>query len=168
MSVRYGFKLEAYLYSFRNYFPQKVQTGREFAKLLVSEHAKGNLKSIPYGTQEVSAAEVTVSNDELSILFHLYDPLIPDPDYVDKNNGQIRTAQRRKGEEPARSAHMIMDVSPKHEADRAYPVGLENAEYLSRTLVSRYLNDSLDKLTSSQELWVSKTGKEDQKSSRRN
>lgn len=160
MSARYGFKLEAYLYSYRNHFPNRVYTGRSFADLLVNAHASSALRTIPYATQEVSIAEVQLQGNYLHILFHLYDPLIPDPDYVDKASGGIRTAQRRQNEEPARSAHLIMDVSSAYDQTKAYPVGLENAEYLSRTLISKFLNDTLEQLTSSDELWISSSGAE--------
>lgn len=163
MATRYGFKFEAYLHTYRNYFPSRSFSGAQLADLLVQEHAAGSIPPVPYGSQKISLAEAVRQNDELHLLFHLYDPLIPDPDYVDTVSGGIRTAVRRNGEEPARSAHLIMNVSSVYDATRAYPTGMENAEYLSRTLISRFLNDTLERITSSQETWYSSGGQASQK-----
>jgi hypothetical protein len=163
MVNRYGFKLQMSVSTFQNYFPHLTPTARDLANILAQRHANGTLPSISYGTQSVSIADVALSGNSLSVLFHLYDPLIQDQDYHDPTNGNIRLAQRRAGEEPARSAHLVLDISAKNDQARDYPTGLENVEFLSRSLIQRYLNDLMEQTESRQEVWTSSKGNQEQK-----
>lgn len=163
MKDRYGFKFQVYIHTFRNTFQAIAPTGLELANILLLRFNQGSLPMIPYGVQQVSISQMRLVNNEFHILFHLYDPSIQDPDYVNHANGSIRFAARGAGEDPARSAHMVINIDAFYDATRTYPAGFENVEYVSRSLISKFLNDLLWQVAHRQELKVLPSGKEELK-----
>ena len=76
-------------------------TGLDVANILLARFNNSTLPVISYGLQQVSISDMRLVNNEFHLLFHLYDPSIQDPDYVDHASGNIRFAARRAGEDPA-------------------------------------------------------------------
>lgn len=138
---RYGFLGEIRVYTFRNLFKNKVPLGADLFKELASLHQSGDVLEMGLGAKKIWIKEFKMSNTgHAEILFHMTDPSIPDNVMSDRTTGILRTASRTKTEDPAVSAHIVVDLDAKYDSSRNYPACIENIDHLPRSLMIRYFN----------------------------
>lgn len=142
---RFAFVGELQLYTYRNLFPNSAPTAEPTFKQLKSLFDSGQLPNVVYQSATLSLRELDVSEAGFAkMLFWLVDPTIPDPDYADQATGTKRTAKRRKGEEPVRSAHVLIDTRSQHDPRRSYPMCIEDVDYIPRSLVVHFFNECFE------------------------
>ncbi len=138
---RYGFLGEVHLYTFRNLFKNDVPLGSEVFDQLQKMHSAGDVHEMGLGTKTIKIHEFKVTNSgHAEILFQMTDPSIPDNVLSDRLSGGLRVASRNANEDPAVSAHMVVDLDSKFDKERKYPACVENIDYLSRSLMIQYFN----------------------------
>lgn len=143
MDDRYIFISDLRTKTYRNLFPAHAPTASNLFKDLSSKFATSGYPRTTFGTSTVTISQLRHSGHMIEILFRLTDPKIPPNQFEDTSTGNLRSETLQKNEEPARSAHMIIDVSAKNDKYRCYPSAIENAELLSRSIIVRYLNTLL-------------------------
>ena len=137
---RYAFKGELRVYTKRDNFKNSVPTGLElFSKF------KNINDSSPYiyekEGRKLEVAYLNIcSNRFVEILFWLTDPSIPDNVLLDRDERMLRTASRKETEDPAVSAHVLIDLNADQDQYRKYPMIIENIDFLPRSLIVNYLN----------------------------
>ncbi|WP_321829732.1 hypothetical protein [Thalassovita sp.] len=148
---RYGFLGEVRVYTFRNLFKNQVPLGLQLFDKLHTLHIAGSVHVMNRAPKSIRIHEFQISNSRYAeILFQLTDPSIPDNVLSDRNNGGLRVAKRKITEDPAVSAHMVLDLNPKFDNARKYPACIENIDYLSRSLIIDYFNEWMAKSLSQQ------------------
>jgi hypothetical protein len=139
---RYGFLGEVHVYTFRNLFKNEVPLGLQLFSDLQTLHSSGSVFVINRAPKTVRIHEFQISNSRYAeILFHMTDPSIPDNVLSDRKNGGLRVAKRNSTEDPAVSAHMVVDLNPNFDSYRKYPACIENIDYLSQGLIIQYFNE---------------------------
>lgn len=138
---RYAFICETRMYTYRNSFapPTARETLEDLQGLLGSEETITR----SYGNRRFSLVELQVQKDSAHLLFRLSDPNIPDNILENEQDMSLRPSERRKGETPAISAHLVIDISSHHDSTSAYPTAIENVDYISISLIRVFLNDVL-------------------------
>lgn len=138
---RYGFLGELHVYTFRNLFKNQVPLGLQLFKDLHALHSAGHVHTMNRAPKSIRIHDFQISNSRYAeILFQLTDPSIPDNVLSDRKSGGLRVAKRNATEDPAVSAHMVVDLNPKFDKGRKYPTCIENIDYLSRSLMIEYFN----------------------------
>jgi len=138
---RYGFLGEIHLYTFRNLFKNEVPLGSDVFAQLQSFHSANDVHEMGMGTKSIRIHEFKIANTgHAEVLFQMTDPSIPDNVLSDRKNRKLRVASRNPTEDPAVSAHMVVDLDSKFDKDRKYPTCIENIDYLSRSLMIQYFN----------------------------
>lgn len=139
---RYGFLGEVHVYTFRNLFKNQVPLGLQLFNDLHALHSAGGVHVMNRAPKSIRIHEFQISNSRYAeILFQLTDPSIPDNVLSDRKSGGLRVAKRNPTEDPAVSAHMVVDLNPKFDNGRKYPACIENIDYLSRSLMIQYFNE---------------------------
>lgn len=104
-------------------------------------HNSKSLKGFVQGFATLSLRKIDLSEKGFAkLLFWLVNPTIPDSEYANQATGKKRIATRLKGEEPVRSAHVLIDLRTQHDAKRCYPTSIEDVDYIPRSMVISYLN----------------------------
>ncbi len=141
---RYAFIGELRLYTFRNYFPNSIPKASDVFGQLLAAYAKGQSHETTHGTKSIKLSSFSITNSGFAeILFKLTDPSIPDNVLSDRTNDSLRTAARKKNEDPAISAHVLIDLSQAHDQNKLYPMCIENIDFLPRSLMIGYFNEWL-------------------------
>ena len=138
-------QLERFIYiceisvsTYRNYFgPPK---GIELFSALKNLHEDGKIGAQVTGNTRIAVSDIQANGDHFVILIRLSDPSIPDNILENERDFTLRTSERKSGEAPAVSAHIVMDLSAKHDGSSAYPAAIENVDHISMTAISNYLN----------------------------
>lgn len=139
---RYGFLGEVHVYTFRNLFKNQVPLGLQLFNDLHALHCAGDIHVMKRAQKSIRIHEFQVSNSRYAeILFQLTDPSIPDNVLSDRKSGVLRVAKRNNTEDPAVSAHMLVDLNSQFDKIRKYPACIENIDYLSRSLMIQYFNE---------------------------
>ena len=146
---RYGFLGEMHVYTFQNFFKNSVPLGSDLFAQLQTIYKTGAVHVLAQATKSIQIHEFNITNSGYAeILFHLTDPSIPDNVLSDRVLGGLRVAKRTSTEDPAVSAHMVVDLNKSFDYDRKYPTCIENIDYLSRSLIIQYFNQWMaDKLS---------------------
>lgn len=139
---RYGFLGEVHVYTYRNLFKNQVPLGTQLFTDLQTFHNSGSVHVMKRAPKSIRIHEFQISNSRYAeILFQLTDPSIPDNVLSDRKSGGLRVAKRNSIEDPAVSAHMVVDLNAKFDNGRKYPACIENIDYLSRSLIIQYFNE---------------------------
>lgn len=148
---RFGFLGGIRVYTHRNLFKNDVPTGLEVFRQLRDLHAKGEIHTKGEGLRSVKIHKFDISgSNHAEILFQMTDPSIPDNVLSDRDNGGLRVAERKSSEDPAVSAHMVVDLNPSFDHTRTYPACIENIDHLSRSLMVQYINEWMASTLSTQ------------------
>lgn len=148
---RFVFLGELRLYTYRNLFPNDVPNGRATYDQLEAIFAKGNALTQSLNGKTLSVVDMKIGKDDKAeLLFRIVDPRIPDNVLLDRQNGNLSVAKRKLTEDPAVSAHVLIDFSAKHDQLKLYPCAIENIDFLSRSLVISYLNQWMAQTLSQQ------------------
>lgn len=143
---RYGFLGELRVYTFRNLFRNEIPLGFQLFKNLHELHHAGAAHLMNKVPKTIRIHEFQISNFRYAeILFQLTDPSIPDNVLSDRKSGGLRVAKRSPTEDPAVSAHMVVDLDPKFDNERKYPACIENIDYLSQSLIIQFFNEWMAK-----------------------
>lgn len=138
---RYGFLGEFKIYTFRNSFPNQVPTAQDlFAQLEKLHKSQRHTLERPPRKLRIEQFRITPKG-YAELLFHLTDPNIPDNVLADRTNGKLRTLKRNASEDPAISAHVVINLSSDFDQSRHYPSCIENMDYLPRSLVIQFFNE---------------------------
>ena len=139
---RYGFLGEVHVYTFRNLFRNQVPLGLQLFNDLHALHSAGSIHVMNRAPKSIRIQEFQITNSRYAeILFQLTDPSIPDNVLSDRKSGGLRVAKRNPTEDPAVSAHMVVDLNSKFDTARKYPACIENIDHLSRSLMIQYFNE---------------------------
>lgn len=138
---RYGFLGEFKIYTYRNLFPNQVPTAKDlFAQLKNLHKTQAHTLDRPPRKLRIEKFRIT-DNGYAELLFHLTDPNIPDNVLANRTNGKLRTLKRNPSEDPAISAHIVINLSSDFDQSRYYPSCIENMDYLPRSLVIQFFNE---------------------------
>jgi len=142
---RYAYVGNIYVHTYRNLFKNDVPLGLDlFTKLktLFDEQDRFILSRPP---KNIFIKEFELTADRYAeILFHAIDPSIPDNVLANRNDGTLRKAQRKDDEDPAISAHVLIDLDEKFNQSREYPALIENVDYLSRSYIVQFMDAWMD------------------------
>lgn len=139
---RFVFLGEVRLKTFRNLFMNDVPTAMSVFSELLKLHSGGNSHTLSLPPKELKLVEFKISNSRYAeMLFRMTDPSIPDNVLSDRQHGTLRTAARMPTEDPAVSAHVVVDLSASHDHERLYPTAIENIDFLPRSLIVNYFNE---------------------------
>ncbi len=139
---RFGFLGGMRVYTYKNLFKNDVPTGLEIFTQLRSKHNGGSVHVMGSGRKSIKIHQFDISTSGYAeILFQLTDPSIPDNVLSDRKSGGLRVAGRTVTEDPAVSAHMVVDLNSSHDLSRTYPSCIENIDHLSRSLMVQYFNE---------------------------
>lgn len=139
---RFGFLGVMRVYTFRNLFNNDVPTGMEVFKRLRDLHNGGSVHTMGSGRKSIRIQQFDISTSgHAEVLFQMTDPSIPDNVLSDRKSGGLRVAGRTQTEDPAVSAHIVVDLNSAHDLERTYPTCIENIDYLSRSLMVQYFNE---------------------------
>jgi uncharacterized protein Veg len=105
-----------------------------------------------FGSKRVTLTKIAIDEHWVTLLFRLTNPDIPDGVLEKQADQSLRVAERQDGEVPARSAHVVIDARAKFDIAAAYPMVVENVEYLSKSVVSSVLNQVLKELLTEERL----------------
>ncbi|MEE9387099.1 MAG: hypothetical protein V3U96_00690 [Paracoccaceae bacterium] len=134
---------ELLLYTFRNLFPNDAPKAKDLFNDLKKLFDGKKMASIPYNSKTVSLRKFDATDKGfVKLLFWLVDPLIPDQDYANMNNGTKRTLVRRPDEEPVLSVHVLIDIRDTYDELRCYPMSIESVDNFPRSLIVDFLNRS--------------------------
>lgn len=143
---RYGFVGEIKISTFRNYFREAVPKGHDVFYKLKEGFTSGNNYVLKMDARTVEIKDFSISNSRhAELLFKMTDPGIPDNVWSDRTNGKLRPALRTATEDPAVSAHVLVDLADTFDVSRAYPTCIENIDYLPRSLIIQFFNEWLAK-----------------------
>ncbi len=98
-----------------------------------------HVQSLDKKTLEIVEMKITKS-DHAELLFRIVDPDIPDNVLLDRTNGKLQTSKRMVTQDPAVSAHILIDFSSAHDQKKRYPCVVENIDFLSGSLMNSYSN----------------------------
>jgi hypothetical protein len=141
MYERYTYVGETLISSFGNLFPDDVPTGIKLFSELQNLFANSHCEEFVQGQKRLKLWKMTIDSSHYAqLLFRLVDPAIPDNELADRTNGVLRTAARKPNEDPAISAHVVVDLRAKHDQRLSYPTCIEKIDFLPRSLVIQYLN----------------------------
>lgn len=155
---RFGFLGLIYIHTYYNLFQNNVPTAANLFDELLRRHDK-NPYAFNQSTKTIKIREFKISNSKYAeILFQMTDPSIPDHVLSDRDSGDLRTAERKQNEDPAISAHVLIDLNSPHDQRRSYPTCIENIDYLPRSLIIRFFNEWMAGCLS-EERTDTKTGK---------
>lgn len=128
--------------TYRNLFKNQVPIGHDlFSRLLKIFNASGS-HTMNRTPRIVRLHEIQITNSGYAeILFQMVDPNIPDNVLSDRTNGDLRVARRKATEDPAVSAHMVVNLDSKYDQKRSYPTCIENIDFLPRSLIVIYFNE---------------------------
>ncbi len=130
------------VYTYRNLFKNDVPTGIEVFKQLRDLHNGGSVHIMVSGQKSIKIHQFDISAaGHAEVLFQMTDPSIPDNVLSDRDSGGLRVAGRKQTEDPAVSAHIVVDLNSRHDLERTYPTCIENIDYLSRSLIVQYFNE---------------------------
>jgi hypothetical protein len=139
---RFAFLGEFRVYTFRNYFQNSVPTMSALVTEMQANIATKKTYILTAGAKTLTLWDLHVSKSGYAeFLFRLTDPEIPDNELADRGNGALRTAARKSQEDPAVSAHVVIDMRTKHDTARSYPTCIENMSHLPRSLIERFFNE---------------------------
>lgn len=139
---RYAFLGEVHVYTFRNLFKNQVPLGLQLFNDLHARYSAGSVHVMNKEQKSIRIHDFQISNTRYAeILFQLTDPSIPDNVLSDRKSGGLRVAKRNLTEDPAVSAHMVVDLNPNFDSERKYPACIENIDYLPRGLIIKYFNE---------------------------
>lgn len=139
---RFGFLGGMRAYTYRNLFKNDVPTGLEVFTQLHGLHNGGSVHVMGSGRKSIKIHQFDISaSGHAEVLFHMTDPSIPDNVLSDRKSGGLRVAGRTVTEDPAVSAHMVIDLNSSYDLSRTYPTCIENIDYLSRSLMVQYFNE---------------------------
>lgn len=139
---RFGFLGGMRVYTFNNLFKNDVPTGLEVFTQLRDLHNGGSVHVMGSGRKSIKIHQFDISAlGYAEVLFQMTDPSIPDNVLSDRKSGGLRVAERTVTEDPAVSAHMVVDLNSSHDPSRTYPTCIENIDYLSRSLMVQYFNE---------------------------
>lgn len=141
---RYAFVGEFKLYTYKNLFPNDAPKAQAIFNQIEKLYLSKSLGGFVQGYSTLSLREIDLTEKGfVELLFWLVNPNIPDSEYANQTTGKKRVAKRQKGEEPVRSAHMLIDLRSKHDAKRCYPTSIEDVDYIPRSMVMNYLGRCL-------------------------
>lgn len=158
MNSRFIFVLETEVHTHGRHFDASAPTAREVLEMFVNLKSKKRLPQFVYGDSEISISDVNIKGDLAVILFRLASDTIPDNRFLNKKTRAMRDAARQKDEAPAVSAHLVIDISSRYDQKRKYPTAIENARYLSKTIMLMAINRVLRENLSVSRKWTSKSG----------
>lgn len=159
---RFGFLGKVRVYTFRDYFKNDVPSGLDVFKKLLQFHAQPNGAHVmEMGGKKLRIKDFKITNTDFAeILFQMTDPSIPDNVLVDRVKGGARIASRLPSEDPAVSAHCIVDLNSKFDIFKSYPTCIENIDYLPRSLVVHFMNQWMSKSLSEERIKKDSKGKD--------
>ena len=139
---RYAFLGELRVYTYRNLFKNNVPNGLGLFQQIEKQHSSGDSHILTQPPRELKLTQFRFSNTNYAeLLFRITDPSIPDNVLSDRTSGTLRTAERKATEDPAVSAHVLVNLDPKFDAAKLYPTCIENIDFLPRSLVVQFLNE---------------------------
>ncbi len=161
LEERFVFVLETEIHTLGRKFDSQAPTARAVFERLEKLHKNNKITPYTFGSSDVSLSDIAITGDQVEILFRLADYKIPDNRFLNLKTRALRDASRKTDEAPAVSAHLVIDISKKHETKRTYPTIIENSNYLSKTSILRVINAILkDFMTTSRE-WTPASGKKE-------
>lgn len=123
----------------RNSFPHEAPLGMDLFKAIAQLHRNDTLQPFQIGDKTISLSRIKVSHDGfISLLIRMVDPAILDNDYLNRNNGEQRRAERYSEEDPVVSAHVVINCDSRYDPSRQYPTAIGNVDFLSRSLIQRF------------------------------
>lgn len=138
-------QLERYIYiceigvsTYRNFFG--APKGLELFSALKKLHEEDKIEAFVTGNTRIAVSDIKTYKDHTVLLIRLSDPSIPDNILENEKDFSLRTSERKAGEAPAVSAHVVIDLAAKHDGASAYPAAIENVDHISITAISNYLN----------------------------
>lgn len=138
---RYAFLGELRVKTYRNLFRNEVPTGINVFRSLKRMHEGGKSHEMSFLLKIIKIHDFSISNSNYAeILFQMTDPGIPDNVLSDRVSGDLRIAARHSTEDPAVSAHVVVNLSNDYDNARLYPACIENIDYLPKTLIMNYFN----------------------------
>lgn len=141
---RYAFVGELELYTYKNLFPNDAPKAQFIFDELEKLHKSTSLAGFVQGHSTLSLVKIDLSETGFAkLLFWLVNPKIPDSEYANQTTGKKRIATRMAGEEPVRSAHVLVDLRSHHDAKRCYPTSIEDVDYIPRSMVINFLSRCL-------------------------
>jgi hypothetical protein len=141
-SERFGFIGELRIYTYRNLFPNDVPKGSALFNDMLLQHNSAKTFERAISPASLKIADFQIGNDGFAeILLRLVDPRIPDNVLSDRKSGALRVATRKTTEDPAVSAHLVINLNSKFDAKRHYPMCIENVDFLPRGMAITFLND---------------------------
>lgn len=139
---RFGFLGEVKVYTYRHLFKNQVPLGHDLFKDLQKLFQNGSGHILNRAPKAIRIHEFKITNSRYAeILFQMTDPSIPDNVLSDRTSGGLRVALRNASEDPAVSAHMVVNLDSKYDPERTYPSCIENIDYLPRSLIIQYFNE---------------------------
>lgn len=115
-------------------------TAREVFELLRDKCREGKLPVKSTGLATGKIEKITIDGDYAAVLFRYTDPEISESTAEDTDTKALRILALKPKELHAVSAHILIDISAKHDAKAAYPAVVENVDWLSRSLMIACLN----------------------------
>lgn len=138
---RYAFVGDLKVFTYRNYFKDAVPTGLELFTALKQKFDKGETYSLTLAPRTFLLHSFSISNSGFAeLLFHMIDPSIPDNVLKDRKSNALRKNKRKPNEDPAVSAHFVVNLNAKFDSVRSYPTCIENIDYLPKTMMVSFLN----------------------------
>jgi hypothetical protein len=98
-----------------------------------------HVQSLDKKTLEIVEMKIT-KGDHAELLFRIVGPDISDNVLLDRTNGKLQTSKRMVTQDPAVSAHVLIDFSSAHDQKKRYPCAVENIDFLSGSLMNSYSN----------------------------
>lgn len=136
-SERYFYICESKISTFRGYFDPP--TIKELIESLQNHVLAGLVTAVSYGNKSVSLSDLVVDGGVAAFLFRITDPDIPDSILENSLLRTLREAKREKGEVPALSAHLVINMSKQYDVSHAYPSAIENIDRFPRSTIENYL-----------------------------
>lgn len=140
-SQRFGYVGEFRIRTSRNFFPNDVPTAADFFGGVLALFSKGKLVPHIYERKTLKISDIRIQSGYAIILLRLTDPDIPDNDLADRTSGNLRRVARKPSEDPAVSAHVVVDIGLGGDVSRSYPTCIENVGFLSRSLIVSFFNE---------------------------
>lgn len=138
---RFCFLAEWRTGTYRNAFPHDAPLASSIFGRVKELHGKGRLAPYRFADKSISLSDIEVGDDGFAtLLIRLMDPSILDNDYLNRQNGQQRRAERLQVEDPVVSAHVVVNCNEEYDFFRQYPTAIENVDFLTKTSIQRYLN----------------------------